>query len=329
MFDEFTRESEMKKSLLIIFLSLIFAVSCGGGAMKIGEKESEQEQEETQTDNDADTDPSADEGETTQDDTGTAQKDGEITNNEDDKVPDDDADTAQDDGDPDTDTDTNTEVTDDNGVTDERQCEGLPENAEWNTYKCMIRIWGNDDFCKSTEAAYNEVPAESMVVVSQPEPHNSAQVPCPEGTAPKNGKCVECGTIIPGAYIEESDSGTVFQDANGKTAIEQCFSGYNESSGNLIGSAMPCCGSGTLYRIKSKKKIELPQPYTYNGEPLPNTVSGCKNDETFEETTGKCYFCDCGELKTEDGLIKCYTEYGSECRFKCKAGFKWNGESCI
>ena len=162
------------------------------------------------------------------------------------------------------------------------------------------------------------------------EPHNTTQVSCPEGTAPKNNECAECGRIIPGAYLEETDAGTIFIDKNGKTAIEQCFNEYNPESGTFKDSAKPCCGSGTLYRIKNGVQVELTQPYTYNGEPLPNTVTGCSNGYTFEETTGKCYYsCDCGELKVEDGVVKCYIEYGNECRFKCKDGFNWNGHSCV
>ncbi len=107
-------------------------------------------------------------------------------------------------------------------------------------------------------------------------PCNPTQVPCPEGTAPQNGECVECGRIIPGVYLEETDAGTTFIDKNGKTAIGQCFNEYNAESGTFTDSAKPCCGSGPLYRIKTGVQVELTQPYTYNGEALPNTVADCE-----------------------------------------------------
>lgn len=321
----------MKKIFVILAVSALFcAVSCDGG-MRITTPVSS-EQQETQNDDDADSVPSPDEGDTVPDDSNTNPVDGDTTQdhtyptdsdqNETEILPDDDDETNDYDN-------YEEEVIDDEGITIEWQCEGLPENAEWNIYKCMIQIMGNDDFFNSTEPVYNEEPAETTLVVMPEEPHNTTQVPCPEGTAPKNNECVECGRIIPGAYLEETDAGTTFIDKSGKTAIEQCFNEYNPESGTFKDSAKPCCGSGTLYRIKNGVQVELTQPYTYNGEPLPNTVSVCANNYTFEETTEKCYFCDCGELKVDDGVVKCYSEYGNECRFKCKEGFNWNGHSCV
>ncbi len=313
----------MKKIFAILAVSALFCVvSCDEG-MRITTPESSEPQE-TQNDDDADTVPSPDEGDTVPDGSDTTPVDG-------DTAPEYDGDTLQDEDDETHDYDYyEEEVIDDEGVTVEHHCEELPENAEWNPAGCMIVIYGNPDFENySTEPVYNEEPAETTLVVMPEEPHGTTQVPCPEGTAPKNDKCVECGTIIPGVYIEETENGTVFKDANDKTAIEQCFGRYNESTGGLQGSAMPCCGSGLLYRVKSKQLVELPQPYTYNGEPLPNTVTGCSNGYTFEATTGKCYFCDCGELKVSDGTVECHSEYANECRFKCKEGFNWNGQSCL
>lgn len=310
----------MKKIFAILAVSALFcAVSCDEGIRITTPGSSEQQ--ETQNDDDADTVPSPDEGDTVPDGSDTTPVDG-------DTAPEYDGDTLPDDETHDYDN-SEEEVIDDEGITIEWQCEGLPENAEWNIYKCMIQIMGNDDFFNSTEPVYNEEPAETTLVVMPEEPHNTTQVSCPEGTAPKNNECVECGRIIPGAYLEETDAGTAFIDKNGKTAIEQCFNEYNPESGTFKDSAKPCCGSGPLYRIKTGVQVELTQPYTYNGEPLPNTVSGCADNYIFEETTGKCYFCDCGELKVEDSTVECHSEYANECRFKCKEGFNWNGHSCV
>lgn len=314
----------MKKIFAILAVSALFcAVSCDEG-MRITTPESSEPQE-TQNDDDADTVPSPDEGDTVPDNSDTAPVDG-------DTAPEYDGDTLQDEDDETHDYDNSEEeVIDDKGVTVDYRCEELPENAEWNPAECILLIHGNQDFGNySTEPVYNEEPAKTTLVVMPEEPHNTTQVSCPEGTAPKNNECAECGRIIPGAYLEETDAGTIFIDKNGKTAIEQCFNEYNPESGTFKDSAKPCCGSGTLYRIKNGVQVELTQPYTYNGEPLPNTVTGCSNGYTFEETTGKCYYsCNCGELKVEDGVVKCYIEYGNECRFKCKEGFNWNGHSCV
>ncbi len=312
----------MKKIFAILAVSALFCVvSCDEG-MRITTPESSEPQE-TQNDDDADTVPSPDEGDTVPDNNDTAPVDGDTAPEYDGYTLPDEDETSDYDY-------YEKEVIDDEGVTVEHHCEELPENAEWNPAGCMIVIYGNPDFENySTEPVYNEEPAETTLVVMPEEPHGTTQVPCPEGTAPKNDKCVECGRIIPGAYLEETDAGTTFIDKNGKTAIEQCFNEHNPESGTFTDSAKPCCGSGTLYRIKNGAQVELAQPYTYNGQPLPNTVSGCSNGYTFEATTGKCYFCDCGELKVSDGTVECHSEYANECRFKCKEGFNWNGQSCI
>jgi len=312
----------MKKIFAILTVSALFCVvSCEEG-MRITTPESSEPQE-TQNDDDADTVPSPDEGDTVPDNNDTAPVDGDTAPEYDGYTLPDEDETSDYDY-------YEEEVIDDKGVTVDYRCEELPENAEWNPAECILLIYGNPDFGNySTEPVYNEEPAKTTLVVMPEEPHNTTQVSCPEGTAPKNGECVECGRIIPGAYLEETDAGTIFIDKNGKTAIEQCFNEYNPESGTFKDSAKPCCGSGTLYRIKNGVQVELTQPYTYNGEALPNTVTGCANNYTFEETTGKCYFCDCGELKVDDGVVKCYSEYGNECRFKCKDGFNWNGQSCI
>jgi len=326
----------MKKIFVILAVSALFcAVSCDGG-MRITTPVSS-EQQETQNDDDADTVPSPDEGDTVIDDSDTTPVEGDTvpddsdtTPVEGDTAPEYDGDTLPDEDETHDYDNSEEEVTDDEGVTVEHHCEGLPENAEWNPSECMLLIYGNPDFENySTEPVYNKEPAKTTLVIMPEEPHNTTQVPCPAGTAPKNNECVECGRIIPGAYLEETNAGTTFIDKNGKTAIEQCFNEYNEENGTFKDSAKPCCGSGTLYRIKNGVQVELAQPYTYNGEALPNTVSVCANNYTFEETTGKCYFCDCGELKVDDGVVKCYSEYGNECRFKCKDGFNWNGHSCV
>lgn len=312
----------MKKIFAILAVSALFCVvSCDEG-MRITTPESSEPQE-TQNDDDADTVPSPDEGDTVPDNSDTAPVEA-------DTAPEYDGDTLPDEDETSDYDYYEEEVIDDKGVTVDYRCEELPENAEWNPAECILLIYGNPDFGNySTEPVYNEEPAKTTLVVMPEEPHGTTQVPCPEGTAPKNNECVECGRIIPGAYLEETDAGTTFIDKNGKTAIEQCFNEYNPESGTFKDSAKPCCGSGTLYRIKTGVQVELTQPYTYNEEALPNTVSGCANNYTFEETTGKCYFCDCGELKVDDGVVKCYSEYGNECRFKCKDGFNWNGQSCI
>ena len=315
--------------------ALFCVVSCDEG-MRITMPESS-EQQETQNDADADTVPSPDEGDTVIDDSDTTPVEGDTVPDDSDTTPVE-GDTAPEyDGDtlPDEDEtldydNSEEEVTDDEGVTVEHHCEGLPKNAEWNPSECMLLIYGNPDFENySTEPVYNKEPAKTTLVIMPEEPHNTTQVPCPAGTAPKNGECIECGRIIPGAYLEETDAGTTFIDKNGKTAIEQCFNEYNEENGTFKDSAKPCCGSGPLYRIKNGVQVELAQPYTYNGESLPNTITGCADNYTFEETTGKCYICDCGELKVDDGSVECHSEYANECRFKCKDGFNWNGQSCV
>ena len=262
-------------------------------------------------------------------------EDSDTAPHDNDSVPDEDSDTAPHDNDsvPDEDTDTAEEPDEDAGCaigsTKTVKCTGLPQNAEWNTANYIEQTCETDGFSPSNAGEYNPEPVPSETIVSEPESIAITHGPCPEGTAPKNNECVECGRIIPGAYLEETDAGTTFIDKNGKTAIEQCFNEYNEENGTFKDSAKPCCGSGTLYRIKNGVQVELTKPYSYNDEALPNNGLSCSAaGYLLNEASDKCYKCIGADLKQDGDTFSCSAEIGSECRFKCKNGFNWINSAC-
>lgn len=316
----------MRKVLFILaVVSILAATACSDGAKPIKSAEK----------NDSDGTPAADtDTETAPDEDGTVShdKDAEPAA-DDDTLPDhdNDGDTPPAGNDEDAAEHDDDEPLDDNdscvGETRIVACTGLPEHAVWNTAGCVEQICGDEGFAPSNTGTHSEKPASSTVKVSEPKPTDLEEVPCPDGTAPKNGTCTECARIIPGIYITESDAGTALSDKNGKTAVEQCFTAINPETGGLTGKAKQCCGSGPLYRIKNEQQVELTQPYTYNGELLPNTVPGCAEGFVFAED--KCYECRWGELKLENEVFKCYREIGKECFFECDKNFSWNGSECM
>ncbi len=342
----------MKKSLLIIFLILIFAVSCGGGAMKIGEKESEQEQEETQTDNDADTDPATDEGDTKPDEEDTLPDDSDTVKDDADSVPDDDSDsTADDDGDTITDdtdsvseddTDTAEEPDDgsecENGTTRTKKCTDLPQNAVWNTAEYVRQVCGDEGFTPSTAGTYNTEAASSTFENTTPSSKEPLPPDCPEGTGDVDGLCeyTGCGQY---AYVMH------FTTKNGTLVYKQdptssCFKEASTSS-----EQAPCCCGKPIYKFS--KSGDIQETYDPAVNPMEYAASlteggtvtstdtwvckpaiSCNDGYEYGKETGKCYKCS-GELYFDDEKYQCRIEIGSECRFKCKAAFKWNGESCI
>lgn len=352
MFEEFTRESEMKRSLFILFLSLIFAVSCGDGSMKITTPESEEKQDETVTDDDTnppsdngdtisddgDTDPTPDEGDTVTDDNDTTPDDNGDT------LPDDDGDTAQEDGDtmPDDDADTAEGPDDDSmcepGTKQTKECSGLPQNGVWNTAEYVEQECGSEGFSPSTAGTYNEDPASSTFEDTVPSFKEPLPPDCPEGTGDVDGLCeyTGCGQY---AYVMH------FTNKNGvfiykRDPTSNCFKEASTSS-----EQAPCCCGKPLYKFSQSGEIqetydpasnpmEYASSFTENGgvastdEWVCTPTIPCENDYEYGKETGKCYKCS-GELYFDGSQYQCRIEIGSECRFKCKAGFKWNGEECF
>lgn len=350
----------MKRSFFILFLSLIFAVSCGEGAMKIGAHESEQEQEETKTDDDNGTDPAADEGETTQDDADTAQEDGDTMPDKDDTIPEDDADplpdndgnTITDDSDSDSPAD-NDSVTDndpdpeeepddggecEDGTTRTKKCTDLPQNAVWNTAEYVRQVCGDEGFTPSTAGTYNTEAASSTFENTTPSSKEPLPPDCPEGTGDVDGLCeyTGCGQY---AYVMH------FTTKNGTLVYKQdptssCFKEASTSS-----EQAPCCCGKPIYKFSKSGDIQetydpAVNPMEYaasltDGGTVTSTDTwvckpaiSCNDGYEYGKETGKCYKCS-GELYFDDEKYQCRIEIGSECRFKCKAAFKWNGESCI
>ena len=207
-------------------------------------------------------------------------------------------------------------------------CSGLPENAEWNPASVITQTCISDNCEPSSIGYYNEDPADSVTAVSAPDPVDPTMQPCPDGQAPQDGKCVTCGIYISRASVEESDAGTKILDPN------KCFTDYKyNSQGNIVWNSLShvcCCGDSEnpLYTVKNNEIAALTPPYSLADGEMVCTVPGCNEGFVHEETTGKCYEC-LGELSLNEDNYQCETEIASECRFKCKDGFAWNGFSCF
>ena len=337
----------MKKIFVILAVSALFcAVSCDG--VKRITPPGSSEQQETQNDDDADTVPSPDEGETVPDDNDTTpvETDTEPADDADTaEEPDDDGDTApQEDGDTmsDDDADTAEEPDDDGGCEPgtkrTKECAGLPKNAVWNTAEYVAQECGSEGFTPSNTGSYNEEAASSTFENTTPSSKEPLPPDCPEGTGDVDGLCeyTGCGQY---AYV------MYFTSKNGTLIYKQDPTSTCFKEANISSEQAPCCCGKPLYKFS--KSGEIQETYDPASNPMQYassfTESGgvastdewvctptipCENDYEYGKETGKCYKCH-GELTFDGSQYQCRIEIGSECRFKCKAGFNWNGQSCI
>lgn len=165
----------MKKLLFLIFLSLIFTVSCEK-SMRIVTPEEDNKPDESQNDADnTDTsDTTPDEGDTVIDDSDSV------------PVPDE-GDTEIDDADTPEEQDEDTPCK--NGETKIAECKGLPENAVWNTAKHIKQTCESEGFAPSNTGNYNEEAASSTFENTNPSFTEPLPPNCPEGTGDVDGLC--------------------------------------------------------------------------------------------------------------------------------------------
>ena len=342
----------MKNLFFIFFLSLFFLISCDEG-MRITKSESENKPDESQND-DADTDQEVNEGDTVPDDSDTVKDDTDsVPDDNSDSTPDDNCDSTPDDnsdstpddnGDstPDDDTDTAEEPDDgsecENGTTRTKKCTDLPQNAEWNTAEYVQQVCGNEGFAPSNAGTYNAEAASSTFANTTPSSKEPLPPDCPEGTGDVDGLCEYTG-CAQYAYVMyfTSKNGTIIYKHD---PTSTCFKEPTTSS-----EQAPCCCGKPIYKFSKSGDIQEtydpavnPMNYADSFYENGNVASTdtwvctptipCENDYKYGKETGKCYKCS-GELSFDGTQYQCFTEIGTECRFKCKTAFKWNGESCI
>lgn len=345
------------KKLFFVLTVLVFIAACGEEGMRITSPESEEKPDESQSDTDSDTDTpdtAPDEGDTAQDDTDTnpVPDEGDTAQDDTDSTPDE-GDTAQDDTDstpddadstPDNDTDTDTsEGPDDDGTceigsTKAEKCVGLPQNAEWNTANYVKQTCGEDGFAPSNSGTYNTEAASSTFENTTPSAKEPLPPDCPEGTTDADGLCeyTGCGQYAYVMYFTTKNGTLVYKQDPAST----CFKEASSS-----GEQVPCCCGKPIYKFSKSGDIqatydpevnpmEYAASFNENGSVASTAEWVCKPtipcDEGYEygKETGKCYNCS-GELSFDGSQYLCLIEIGTECRFKCKTAFKWNGESCI
>ena len=329
----------MKKLLILLSLSLIFAVSCEK-SMRVMTPESEEKPDESQNDTDTDTDTpdtTPDEGDTVIDDTDTNPVPDDTN-----PVPDD-TDSIPDDADSMTDNDTDTpeeqdeETLCENGETKTAECKELPQNAVWNTAKYIKQTCGSEGFAPSNTGNYNEEAASSTFENTNPSFTEPLPPNCPEGTGDVDGLCeyTDCGQYAYVMYFTSKNGTFIYKHDPTST----CFKEANASS-----EQAPCCCSKPLYKFSKSGEIqetydpasnpmEYASSFTESGgvastdEWVCTSTVPCENNYEYGKETGKCYKC-LGELSFDGTQYQCRIEISSECRFKCKAGFSWDGSSC-
>lgn len=341
----------MKKFSLIFMLisAMLFFISCEE-SMRITNPETDEPQE-TLNDEDTDSDPATDEEEAVSDDndtppveTDTESEDDADTVNDEGDTANDDVDTVNDDGDttPDDDADTHEEP-DDHGVCEPgtkrtTECAGLPQNGVWNTAEYLEQECGSEGFSPSNAGSYNEEAASSTFENTTPSSKEPLPPDCPEGTGDVDGLCeyTGCGQYAYVMYFTSKSGVFIYKQDPAST----CFKEASNSS-----EQAPCCCGKPIYKFNKSGEIqetydpasnpmEYASSFTENGavastdEWVCTPTVPCENNYEYGKETGKCYKCS-GELTFDGSQYQCRIEIGSECRFKCKAGFKWNGEKCI
>ncbi|MBO4698161.1 hypothetical protein J5690_00935 [bacterium] len=347
----------MKKSFFILFTVLFFVIGCGDGdAQRVisitnddaDETQKEKEDSDLSDDpvNDGDSGQVADDPDSVSggdpDSSDTGNNDTETFPDEGDKT--DDADTALDsdtvseDEDPVEDSDIPVQSDDDNTVHQDRvvPCTGLPENAEWNTAGVLLQTWQNGGYAPSEIGQYSDDAASSTFATTFPEAVDPLPDQCPEGTSNIGGACEydNCGQW---AYYYN------FISWQGMMVYKHDPTSTCYKDSNTGGDEVPCCCSTEIYKFKSgniqttyspANPMKYATSFTENGIvtsvgdwvcAIPNP---CQEGFEYGEETEKCYKCS-GEFSFNGTEYQCSTEIGSECRFKCREGFNWNGESCI
>lgn len=335
------------KKLLIVLAALVFIAACGEEGMRVTTPESETETDKSQNDDDAvtDTDPVTDEGDTAPDEGDTVIDDSDTA-----PVPDegdtmvDDTDSTPDDADttPDTDTDTEEEPDDggecENGTTRTKKCTDLPQNAVWNTAEYVLQVCGDGVFTPSNSGTYNTEAASSTFENTTPSAKEPLPPDCPEGTTDVDGLCeyTGCGQYAYVMYFTTKNGTLVYKHDPAST----CFKEASSS-----GEQVPCCCGKPIYKFSKSGDIQATYDPAVN--PMEYAVSlndngsvastdrwvckptiPCNEGYEYGNETGKCYKCS-GELSFDGSQYQCLIEIGTECHFKCKTAFKWNGESCI
>lgn len=213
------------------------------------------------------------------------------------------------------------------------QCTGLPENAEWNTASLLLQTWQNGGYVPSKTGQYSDEAASSTFEYATMEEREPSLNQCPEGTGNTGGVCEYDGC---GQYAYYSD----FQSKNGQFIFKEDPASSCYADKSTGGGKVPCCCGKEIYKFKNGN-IQA----TYSTLLYATSFSNYGGVETWDEwtcpqsnpceegfeyggETGKCYKCS-GELAFNGEEYGCLIEIGSECRFKCRDGFYWNGEACI
>ena len=331
----------MKKSVFILTVLLLFTAGCGGGMLKITPETDDESRVE-----DEDQDVIPDEGDTVSDSGDTAPDGGDTAPDGGDTAPDggdtapdggdtapDGGDTAPDGGDTAPDSDSGGSVNHEDRTV---PCTGLPENAEWNTASEIVQTWQDGAYVPSETGRYGEDAAPSTFEMTSPDAVDPLADQCPEGTSNIGGVCEydNCGQWAYYFNFISWQGMMVYKHDPTSTC-------YKESS--TEGDEVPCCCSTELYKFKADtiqatyspaNPMKYATSFKENGSvaTVGDWVCGipdpCAEGFEYGEETGKCYKCS-GIFSFDGEKYQCLTEIGSECTFKCKDGFNWNGESCV
>ena len=270
-------ERYMKSNSLISFIILLalFAVSCGS-EIKFGNP------------NDKNSDAYQGDADSETPDNGDTADDADSTDPSDPADPadsGDDGDTA----DPDV-TDTGTAA----GETRVGNCEGLPENASWNTVSAIVQTWNGEKWVPSLTAVFDTEGSE-----------DECRFRCNENYGWDGSECIllihDCPNNCSGVGSCDTSTGicSCYQGHEGPDCSE-CPEGYHLEAANDDED-----GSGTLSCAPDKSCLDYPQPCNNQGCAASGDTVECTCSSASHRTGRWCEKCTEGYLESfVDGSCK-------------------------
>jgi len=194
-------------------------------------------------------------------------------------------------------------------------CQGLPENAVWNTASSITQTWSGTDWVPSTEGSFSNSASTTRCIFK-----------CKENYSWKNSQCkadtrtVNCTEIPENA--EWNSVSTITQTWNGSTWIPSNTSIYNENP-----STNECrfkCKTNYKHWAATSLFPESCDPETkeYVCPDKPENSSWNSVSYYLQTWNGEKW------IPEESSTTYNKTPSTTECRFKCNENYTWNNSQC-
>ena len=194
-------------------------------------------------------------------------------------------------------------------------CQGLPENAVWNTASSITQTWNGSDWIPATEGSFSSTASTSRCVFK-----------CKENYTWKNSQCtadqrtVNCTEIPENA--EWNTVSTITQTWSGSAWLPSNTSSYNENP-----STNECrfkCKANYKHWAATSLFSESCDPETKEYICPDKPANSSWNSVSYYEQTWS------GEewLPKETDTTYNITPSTTECRFKCNENYTWKDSQC-